>query len=764
MNPLFLKVRVLLFFVLVALVYSPGCGEEGGGLRITSQGALSLSENGQVVFRSASPLFQVGFGSVNAFMAAGMFHIEENLRWENPYEISVITRRASSCAMRFKFPSGVTYYLECEKASHWWKFLLRPDENSITEKPAAVKLRISCTRSEHFLGFGERSNTLDQRGNVLENWTSEDGIGKAPLPLFPIVGSLTTTHFAIPFYLSTRGYGFLLDDTHYARFDVCRAEENILSVVVWNADPVFYVFPGHSTAPLEIISSMTELTGRAELPPEWVFAPQEWAKHSQQNVMNRADALRAHGIPASVMWYEDWNWPGTDYPDLQWLNKYLHQRGFAAFAYQNPFLPEPSPEEEQYAIRTPEGEVYLFPYLDGPSSLMDLTNYQTLRWYERQVAHMAALGFDGGMVDFGEWVPFDARFSDGRSGAELHNLYPNLWGEINKKAWEKYRGAGNYAFYMRAGFTGIQSIATFVWAGDQLPNFDRQDGIGSIVPMGLSLGISGVPFYGHDIAGYTSIFQKTTKELFFRWVELGAFSPIMRAHGGYTPYENWHAFSDTETTEFYRNLCTLRVKLFPYIYAMAKLSSRKGYPMMRALYLHWPQDDETLKLDQEFMLGDFLLVAPVVREGARKVDVYLPRGRWFDFFTNEVYEGGHWIRKPVELDEIAVFVREGAVLPMLSEAPDTLRRNADADIKTLADVENKIEVHVYAYASGFIELADGTVIENEYNSSFPASFTVQESENITVDKNSSKSVCKHLWCVRIYSPVHTYRMNIVFHQ
>ena len=675
---------------------------------------------------------------------------------------------------------------------------------TVTAPEGATETAVSfaCSDDERFRGLGAQTWSTDHRGETVPIWVVEQGLGKVtpdtPEPAPALLGEPYDSYMPIPWFTSSDGYGVNLDSRAYAEFELCTEDHpDSWRLRVWDDSFTFHVVVGDT--PADLLGTYTELVGRPEQgPPDWFYAPMNDAVRGRANVERVAALLRDEDIPSSVIWTEDWLGIGSattglrlshdwdvspqDYPDLAGLTDALHDDGFRFLGYFSPFTPDaastpggegtlpsgetvtlypqndrkwPEAVEGGYTFTDPDGEPYRMltpPFQAPPGSALDLTDEEAVEWFTGWLAEAEALGLDGSMTDFGEWVPFDAQFSDGRTGAEVHNEYPVLWQQANRDFWEDARPDGDWLFYVRSGHTGTQSASPAVWAGDQNTTWDRLDGLGSVVTYGVNLGLSGISFFGSDIAGYSAFAFEgientpTTRELFWRWTQLGAFSPMMRTHHGSRYGENWSfeggpnpdnpvgPVRDDETLELWKRYATEHISLFPYLKAAGDRTLAQGLPIMRHLVLEFPDDPVVadgmpegpeweafteagggLPASElfEYLLGPDLLVAPVIDEGATSRPVYLPGDEdWVEIHTGERFEPGtHTVDAPV--GEIPVFARLGTVLPRLPEGVDTLAVTEADDVTDQDDVAGEMVLDVVLGADGSAELPDGTRIELE---------------------------------------------------
>ena len=346
------------------------------------------------------------------------------------------------------------------------------------------------------------------------------------------------------------------------------------------------------------------------------------------------------------------------YPDLAGTIANLHGRDKHFLGYINPFVVQSlqhfaEMDAMHLLIQSPDGGSYLFPTLKGPSSLPDLTNPAANAYVRGFMARMVDdYGMDGWMADYGEELPPDAVLHDGAPAREEHNLYPVRWQTLNNGLMREKRGS-DYAIFSRSGWLGSQATTQLVWIGDQEADFGPTDGLPTVVPAMINLGLSGVPYVTHDIAGYSG--GPSTKELFLRWTELGAFTPVMRSHEGLRALDNWAWDTDAETSAHFRRFARIHQALLPEIEAAASEAATSSMPIVRHLVLMFPDDPNVVGLDQQYMFGDTLLVAPVIEEGAITREVYLPAGHWFHVFTGDTHEGGQMVTVDAPLGTPAVF-------------------------------------------------------------------------------------------------------------
>lgn len=570
-----------------------------------------------------------------------------------------------------------------------------------------------CEDGERFFGFGEWADYADATGLKREIWTQEQHAGRGDDQLPPFPFDRITTYFPVPFFISSENYAFFVSGYSRMEFSMCQ-NEKIWKVKVFSDDFEFFIFTWDKQ-PTEAIEKFTSIVGRQKTPPIWVFG--NWTDQvlGQQEVYNTAVWFRQNKIPVSVIWTEDWAggvWRIPDtiysiagwdieedknlYPDIKQLSSDLRNLGFKFLGYFHTFLSVDKkfyPQALTYGIllKDKNGNVrkYFHP-VEGETTLLDLLNPKTYEVMNDIMKMKAGLGFSGWMADFGEWVTPDLISYDGKTGWEFHNLYPYLWAKLNREFWEKYQPDGDFVFFSRSGFTGSWVFSPVVWQGDQNTSFERFDGLGSIIPSMTSIGIAGVANVGPDIAGYTTLLgSPASKELYIRWTSICAFVPVFRTHHGTTPLLNWRFDKDSETTELFRFYATEHMKIVPYIYKLSKLAEEKGLPAVRHLFLEYPDvvrylPEKIEVIEQQFLLGDSILVIPIVEKGKDTREAFLPPGKWVDYFSpQQEYDGGSdgkFLEFKIPLGKIVVLVKKGSCIEIFEPVPHTLVR-ISKDIK-----------------------------------------------------------------------------------
>ena len=524
-------------------------------------------------------------------------------------------------------------------------------------------------------GLGERYDALNYLGKTAVNAVEEKFCRQGD-----------KTYCPMPFFWTDSGLGVYAETARVTRF-----EFGLGSITLHLPEGcALHVFSG---SPEEIVAAYMRLTGEPVLPPDWVFGPWISANHwdSREKLERAVAQAEEHGFPVSVAVVEAWSDEATFYrfrSDTLWpepaeMIARLHEKGIRLILWQIPVYKQLEPHEKPNAqlerdwdeaarrglcVKNADGTPYRIPegHWFAGSLVPDFTNPETVEsWFSRR-EYLTELGVDGFKTDGGEFILSDgARFFDGTDGAEGRNLYPQMY----TGAYTEHLKPGQ-ALFSRAGYVGAHTTP-ILWAGDQVSTFDE---LRSQLNAGLSASASGVIFWGFDIGGFAG--ELPSPELYLCATQLACFAPIMQWHsepdGGQfkllqpgmdgnnerSPWNIERAFGMTGYTEQVRRWHLLRMELLPYIRAEAAKCVESCRPLMRPMAYAFPGDARCVGIDDEYMFGDALLVAPVLSEGVSEREVYLPGGEWHDFYTGERLPGGRAYTHNCA-DTIPVFVRSG---------------------------------------------------------------------------------------------------------
>ncbi len=595
----------------------------------------------------------------------------------------------------------------------------------------AIGIGFDSRPGERFLGFGERSNAVDQRGNEVEDYVSDGPYAPADRAL---IGAFIppqgwhprddATYFPVPWLLSTDGYGVLLGNDETSYFRLGNSDPSAWSVEVQATKLSLRFVAGPE--PADALRRLTEITGRQPAPAApWVFGP--WYQPTASDQLGQARALRAADVPGSAVntylhYLPCGAQQGVESQQPPFTEGF-HDLGYAITAYFNPMIctsyqPAYSQAVAAGVLNTNAANApYVYNLNTGnlfsPVSQFDFTAPGTQAFWDRLVGEAVGHGYDGWMEDFGEYTPLDAKSADGTPGTQMHNRYPTTY---HCATYDYAHGAPHpLAPFVRSGWTGTQRCAQIVWGGDPTTDWGY-DGLDSAIKQALSLGTSGISRWGSDIGGYFSVFAgQLTPEMLDRWIEFGAVSGVMRTEANgfkLTQYARPQV-TDPPILPIWRRYAKLRTQLYPYLVAADASYRRTGLPLMRDLALVYPRDATASGEEDEFLFGPDLLAAPVHQPGQTGRDVYLPSGHWIDFWRALTYQGangalrlrraqtlkgGRTVSVPAPLDQLPLMVRAGAILPLLPPTVHTLSGYGSASTVGLDDVRNRL--HLIAFPRG----------------------------------------------------------------
>ncbi len=508
---------------------------------------------------------------------------------------------------------------------------------------------------EKIFGCGESFSRLDKRGQKIVLWTDDANGVQNP-----------TMYKPIPFFMSSNGYGMFMHTSSPITCDFGASFNAVNTMMIGDDDLDLFIFIG---SPKEILNEYTNVTGKSPMPPLWSFG--YWQSRitysSEAEVRNVAAKLRQNKIPADVIhldvgWFEtDWR---TDYKfstsrfaDPAKMISDLKKDGFHISLWQLPyFVPKnrlfPEIISKGLYVKDAKGNM---PYEDA---ILDFSNPATVKWYQAQLDSLLKMGVGAIKVDFGEAAPPSGIYASGKTGFYEHNLYPLRY---NKAAADITKEvSGENIIWARSAWAGSQRYPVH-WGGDAAAT---SSAMLSTLRGGLSFGLSGFSFWSHDIGGFV---QRTSEDVMRRWTPFGFLSSHTRVHGN-PPKEPW-TYSKEFLDEF-RLDDEMKYKLMPYVYAQAKDCSEKGLPMVRALFVEFPQDAGAWLVEDEYMFGADILVAPFFQDSIFERDVYLPGGKWINYQNGEVYEKGWHHLKGGKIPAV-ILVRDGSIIPHVKLAQST---------------------------------------------------------------------------------------------
>lgn len=530
-----------------------------------------------------------------------------------------------------------------------------------------ARLNILAERDEAVYGGGVQFGSLNLRGRRFPMWTMEMGLGRHPLRPYTWLanwiagagGEYWNTYFPQPSFLSTRGYGCLVDTGGYSQLDFSGKTRHAVELLD-SGRVHFFIGEGLSG----VLGRLAARVGIMPEPPHWVFEGGILGiQGGLPYVRETVERVVAAGAKLTGVWTQDWTgvrvfWQGKRlfwnwtvntelYPGLQEEIRRCAGQGVRWLAYLNPYFNSEGEQfqfarKEGYLVKDERGEALVHPVAGFQTGILDLTNPVARRWYQETVIqqNLLGLGVRGWMADYGEDIPEQARFFDGRTGREMHNLYPLLWAQMNREAVEAAGLQDDVLIFHRAGYTGATRSMDMHWGGDQVVYWNRHDGLPAGITGGLSACLSGVQYSHTDAGGYFSFrWIKRSKEVLLRWCEANAFSPVLRTHEGNRPWAGVQPWQDTETLEHFARATRWHALLAPYLAHVSAEAQTSGVGMLRPLCLLDPAPRWRSKSDA-YSLGNDLLVYPVLRPGVTRMTVDLPSGEWVHVFRGTRYEAG----------------------------------------------------------------------------------------------------------------------------
>ncbi len=523
-----------------------------------------------------------------------------------------------------------------------FSFIKRGSDNSRSINPV-----LTIAPGERIYGCGESFGALNKVGQKVQIMVTD-----------PQGPETDGQYKPVPFFFSNRGYGVFLHTSAPITADFGASYIGADRLFMADEQLDMFVFFGE---PKDILNEYTNITGKSPMLPLWTFGT--WMSRityfSQEEGLEIVKQLRQHKIPSDVIHF-DTGWFGVDwqcdyefakdrFKDPKGMLDQMKRDGFHTCLWQLPYF---TPKNRFFreivdggmAVKNAAGSL---PYEDA---VLDFTNPKTVSWYQSKIEGLMKLGVATIKCDFGEAAPYDGFYHNGRGGLYEHNLYPVRY---NKALWEQVERShpGEGVIWARSAWAGSQRYALH-WGGDAATT---NTGMLGDLRGGLSFGLSGFSFWSHDMGGFVTA---SPEDIYRRWLPFGFLSSHTRAHGA-PPTEPW-LISESFTKAF-RQAAEMKYKLMPYVYAQAKDCTERGLPMVRALLVEFPDDPGAWLVEDEYMFGSQILVAPLLESGNSRT-CYLPRGKWIDYQSGKVYEGGY---QTIEVGEIpaVILVRDGSLIP-----------------------------------------------------------------------------------------------------
>lgn len=541
------------------------------------------------------------------------------------------------------------------------------DATSWPRESTYIHEQLTLGVGELVYGLGERFGPLVKNGQTVDIWNSDGGTWSE------------LAYKNIPFYLTNRGYGVLVNRTGHVSYEV--ASESVERVQFSVPGESLEYFVIHGPSPRDILERYTALTGRPPAVPAWSYglwlSTSFTTDYDEATVNSFIDTMAEKRIPLSVFHFDvfwmrefrlcDFEWDPRVFPDPEGMLRRLHEKGLRVCVWINPYIAQRSPlfaeaSTAGFLVKRKDGTTFQWDRWQAGMGLVDFSNPAATLWFKDKLRALVRQGVDTFKTDFGERVPLDVRFDDDTDPASMHNHYSLLYNRAVFEVLEEERGTGEGIVFARAATVGGQSLPVH-WGGDSTSSYES---MAETLRGGLSLAYGGFCFWSHDIGGFEGT---PDAGVFKRWTAFGLLSSHSRLHGNTSYRVPW--LIDDEAVEVTRRFTELKMRLMPYLYSAGLESARCGTPVVRPMQFEFWEDPATEYLDRQYMLGGSLLVAPVFTASG-EVEFYLPEGTWTHFLSGDVVVGPKWVKQTHGFDSVPLFAREGAVVPVGSgsDRPD----------------------------------------------------------------------------------------------
>lgn len=547
-----------------------------------------------------------------------------------------------------------------------------------------MRQQLSIGVGELFYGTGEHFTPFVKNGQTVEIWNEDGGT------------STDQSYKNIPFYLSNKGYGILVNHPGRVSFEFATEHVTRTSFTVSGGHLDYFFFNGPSMK--DVLTRYGLLTGMPSLPAPWTFglwlSTSFTTNYDEETVMSFINGMLDRGIPLRTFHFDcfwmkgfhwsDFLWDDDVFPDPKGMLGRIKDKGLNICVWINPYIGQESflfteGMEKGYFIKRPNGDVWQWDMWQPGMALVDFTNPLACIWFQEKLEALIDMGVDCFKTDFGERIPTNCVYYDGSDPEKMHNYYTYLYNKTVYELLEKKRGRGEAVLFARSATVGGQKFPVH-WGGDCWSDYVSME---ESLRGGLSLLMSGFGFWAHDIGGFENT---STADVYKRWVAFGLLSSHSRLHGSSSYRVPW-AY-DEEAVDVVRFFTRLKARLMPYLYKTAIDTSRTGIPTMRSMVLEYTKDRNCSYLDKQYMLGDSLLVAPVFNEEGLGI-FYLPKGIWTDFLTGEVFEGGAWIEKKYDYLHLPLLARENSIIAL-----------GERDDRPDYEYETDPELRIYALQDG----------------------------------------------------------------
>ncbi|EUJ30533.1 alpha-xylosidase [Listeria cornellensis] len=529
-------------------------------------------------------------------------------------------------------------------------YITSADQNYIRE-------RLDLGVGENIYGLGERFTNFVKNGQTVDIWNKDGGT------------SSDQSYKNIPFFVSNKGYGVFVNHPEHVSFEVGseHVSKNQFSVA---GEALEYMIIYGPTME-EILRKYTDLTGKPALPPAWSFglwlSTSFCTDYDEATVNSFIDGMKERDIPLDVFhfdcfWMKDFEWCNFEwdrrvFPEPEKMLANLKAKGLKICVWINPYIAQKSAlfaegKEHGYFIKNKDGSVWQWDLWQGGQAIVDFTNPAACAWYRDKLSALMDMGVDAFKTDFGERIPTDVQYFDGSDPEKMHNYYAYIYNEVVFDLLKEKRGEQDAVLFARSATVGSQKFPVH-WGGDCLSTYSS---MAESLRGGLSFMLSGFGFWSHDIGGFE---EGATPDIYKRWTQFGLLSSHSRYHGNVEYRVPW--IFDEEAVDVTRKFTKLKMRLMPYLFKQAVTAHKDGMPMMRPMVLSYMEDPAAATLDRQYMLGENLLVAPIFNEEGRG-EFYLPKGKWTNILTDEVYDGSTWVSEHHDYMSFPLLAKENSII------------------------------------------------------------------------------------------------------
>ena len=590
-----------------------------------------------------------------------------------------------------------------------------------------MRQQLNIGVGELLYGTGERFTPFVKNGQTVEIYNEDGGT------------STEQAYKNIPFYISNKGYGVLVNHPERVSFEFGTENVTKAAFSVEGGSLDYFFFNGPTMK--DVLTRYTDLSGKPTLPAPWTFglwlSTSFTTNYDEETVMSFIDGMLDRGIPLRTFHFDcfwmkafhwtDFVWDEEVFPDPAGLLSRIKAKGLNICVWINPYIGQESVlfaegMEKGYFIKRPNGDVWQWDMWQPGMALVDFTNPEACKWYQDKLEALLDMGVDCFKTDFGERIPVNCVYHDGSDPKKMHNYYTYLYNKVVFELLEKKRGKGEAVLFARSATVGGQKFPVH-WGGDCWSDYESME---ESLRGGLSLLMSGFGFWAHDIGGFE---HTSTADVYKRWVAFGLLSSHSRLHGSQSYRVPW--LYDEEAVDVVRTFTRLKASLMPYLYRTSIDTSHSGVPTMRSMVLEFTEDKNCYYLDKQYMLGDNLLVAPIFNDESMG-SFYLPKGTWTDFFTGETVDGGVWVEKKYDYLHLPLMVRPNSIVTI-----------GACDDKPDYDYADGAELRIYALTDG--QKAETTVYGMAQNAELNVS-VMKDGAQITIE---AENIGKKSYTVRL---------------